>query len=137
MTQFGDSQLDFFPADVEIPQGQTPETFDLYADVKKSYFGLEKLPDWILIRQLLKEKEEWQRREQAYRKKIEEQHSELYHLRKPKVRAYYLERAAIEVQRETMYSNIQKKNKELKHDNERLYKENRYLINQLCTRTQI
>ncbi len=137
MTQFGDTQLDFFPAGVYTPEGESIHKFDLYAEVKKSYFGLEKLPDWILIRQLLKEKEEWQRREQAYRKKIEEQHSELYKLRNPKARAQYLERAALEVQRETMYSNIQKENKELKHDNERLYKENRYLINQLCIRSKI
>lgn len=89
-----------------------------------------KIPDFILVKELLKEKERWEIERIALRAKVEEQHAEIVRLKRNGV-AHLLSEIDAETRREcrreTLYKELNRDNAALRRNNKELKDKNKQL----------
>ena len=89
-----------------------------------------KIPDFILVKELLKEKERWEIERIALRAKVEEQHAEIVRLKRNGV-AHLLSEIDAETRREcrreTLYKELNRDNVALRRKNKDLNDRNKQL----------
>lgn len=90
----------------------------------------EKIPDFILVKELLKEKERWTIERIALRAKVEEQHAEIVRLKQNGV-AHLLSEIDAETRREcrreALYKELNRDNTALRRKNKELNDRNKQL----------
>lgn len=90
----------------------------------------QKIPDFILVKELLKEKERWEIERIALRTKVEEQHAEIVRLKRNGV-AHLLSEIDAETRREcrreTLYKELNRDNTALRRKNKELKDKNKQL----------
>ena len=90
----------------------------------------EKIPDFILVKELLKEKERWTIERIALRAKVEEQHTEIVRLKQNGV-AHLLREIDAETRREcrreALYKELNRDNTALRRKNKELNDRNKQL----------
>lgn len=91
---------------------------------------MEKIPDFILVRELRKEKERWTIERIALRSKVEKQHAEIVRLKRNGVAHLLSEidaEARRECRREALYKELNRDNTALRRKNKELNDRNKQL----------
>ena len=98
-----------------------------------------KIPDFILVKELLKEKERWEIERIALRAKVEEQHAEIVSLKRNGV-AHLLSEIDAETRREcrreALYKELNRDNTALRRKNKELNDRNKQLAVELFKEKQ-